>query len=116
MKKQKWYFGLTLVVSVLIGIILPLALGIKDPLLFGYIFTPLEIMPRCTAAGLDLRIIPVGFNVPLEFLTGFTSVWFIYALVRFIAAFLIKPGLKIDGSRRNGVGVVKLELLRKDAD
>jgi hypothetical protein len=39
-------------------------------------------MPRCSAAGLDFRITPAGFNplrlrdsaasVPLEFLTGFT--------------------------------------------
>ncbi len=46
------------------------------------LFTPLEIMPRCSAAGLDFmehfikvlpfRIIPAGFNAPLEFLTGFT--------------------------------------------
>jgi hypothetical protein len=36
------------------------------------VFTPLEIMPRCSAAGLDFRIIPAGFNAPLEFLTGFT--------------------------------------------
>ena len=36
------------------------------------VFTPLEIMPRCSAAGLDFRIIPPGFNAPLEFLTGFT--------------------------------------------
>src|SRR4030042_1075395 len=42
-------------------------------------FTPLEIMPRCSAAGLDFRIIPAGLNAPLgfelqrlEFLTGFT--------------------------------------------
>jgi hypothetical protein len=35
-------------------------------------FTPLEIMPRCSAAGLDFRIIPAGFNAPLEFQTGFT--------------------------------------------
>jgi len=33
-------------------------------------FTPLEIMPRCSAAGSDFRIIPAGFNAPLEFLTG----------------------------------------------
>jgi hypothetical protein len=39
--------------------------GVKLP------FTPLEIMPRCSAAGLDFRIIPAGFNSPLEFLTGF---------------------------------------------
>jgi hypothetical protein len=30
-------------------------------------------MPRCSAAGLDFRIIPAGFNAPLEFLTGFTD-------------------------------------------
>ena len=30
-------------------------------------------MPRCSAAGLDFRIIPAGFNAPLEFLTGFTN-------------------------------------------
>jgi len=48
-------------------------------------FTPLEIMrlrgrchfgvakARCSAAGLDFRIIPAGFNAPLEFLTGFTE-------------------------------------------
>jgi hypothetical protein len=29
-------------------------------------------MPCCSAAGLDSRIIPAGFNAPLEFLTGFT--------------------------------------------
>jgi hypothetical protein len=81
MKKQKGYFGLILVLSVLVGIILPLAIGIKDPLLLGYIFT---------------------------------SFWFIYALLRFISVFLIRPGLKIKASRRNGVTVVKLELLRKD--
>jgi hypothetical protein len=41
-------------------------------------------MPRCSAAGLDFRIIPAGFNplrlrdsaasAPLEFLTGFTHI------------------------------------------
>jgi hypothetical protein len=35
-------------------------------------FTPLEIMPCCSATGLEFRIIPAGFNAPLEFLTGFT--------------------------------------------
>ena len=44
-------------------------------------FTPLEIMPRCSAvppvAGLHFRTIPAGFSAPLEFLTGFTcsSYW-----------------------------------------
>jgi len=39
-------------------------------------FTPLEIMPRCSAvpsmARFHFRMIPAGFNAPLEFLTGFT--------------------------------------------
>jgi hypothetical protein len=34
------------------------------------IFTPLEIILRCSAAGLHFRIIPAGSNAPLEFLTG----------------------------------------------
>jgi hypothetical protein len=58
-------------------------------------FTPLEIMSRCSAGGLDFRTIPAGFNplrqpaatgastagacvasAPLEFLTGLTfCVW-----------------------------------------
>jgi hypothetical protein len=36
----------------------------------GKSFTPLEIMPRCSTAGLGSIIIPAGFNAPLEFLTG----------------------------------------------
>ena len=35
-------------------------------------FTPLEIMPRCSAAGSHFNEVPAGFNAPLEFLTGFT--------------------------------------------
>jgi hypothetical protein len=35
--------------------------------------TPLEIMPRCSATGLNFSKIPAGFNAPLEFLTGFTK-------------------------------------------
>jgi len=33
-------------------------------------FTPLEPLHRCSATGLDFRIIPAGVNAPLEFLTG----------------------------------------------
>jgi len=33
-------------------------------------FTPLEMMACCLAAGLDFRIVSVGFDAPLEFLTG----------------------------------------------
>jgi len=39
---------------------------------FDTIFTPLEIMPHCSTAGLYFRIIPEWFNARLEFLTGFT--------------------------------------------
>jgi hypothetical protein len=31
------------------------------------LFTPLEIMSLCSAAGLYFRIIPAGFNAPLGF-------------------------------------------------
>jgi hypothetical protein len=50
-----------------------------DDMEFG-VLTPLEIMPRCSAAGSDFRIIPGGFNAPLEFLTGLTSNAMLYAL------------------------------------
>jgi hypothetical protein len=36
-------------------------------------FTPLEIMPPCSATGLNFSKILAGFNAPLEFLTGFTK-------------------------------------------
>ena len=35
---------------------------------------PVRNNARCSAEGLDFRIIPAGFNAPLEFLTGFTIV------------------------------------------
>ena len=39
-----------------------------------FLLAPLEIIPRCSAvppvAGSDFIIVPVGFNAPLEFLTG----------------------------------------------
>jgi hypothetical protein len=37
-----------------------------------FVSTPLEIMPRFSAAGLHFRTIPAGFNAPLGFLTGAT--------------------------------------------
>ena len=39
MKKQKTYLRLTLVLSVLFGIILPLAVGVKDILVVSLIFS-----------------------------------------------------------------------------
>jgi hypothetical protein len=39
-----------------------------------YTFTPLEIISPYSAAAQHYRIIPAGFNTPIEFLTGFTPV------------------------------------------
>jgi hypothetical protein len=39
MKKQKSHIRLTLVISILFGIILPLALGVKDPTLIAICFS-----------------------------------------------------------------------------
>ena len=39
MRSQKLYFRLTLVISVLVGIILPLAIGVKDPTLLAIFFS-----------------------------------------------------------------------------
>jgi uncharacterized membrane protein len=77
MNKQTLYFRLTLVISILFGIILPLLLGVKDPMLIA---------------------------------TTFNKVWVIYAIILLVIVFLIKPGLKIKESRKNGVTVVRYEL------
>jgi TolB protein len=46
------------------------------------LFTPLEIMDRCSAAALHLiRIIPARFNAPLEFLTGFTIILLFFTFI-----------------------------------
>jgi hypothetical protein len=70
MKKHKTYLILTLFISFLFGIILPLGLGVKD----------LTLIAIC-----------------------FSSVWFIYAVLLLITAFLIKPGLKINPSTIPGL-------------
>ena len=77
MRKQKYHFAHTLVISILLGIILPLALGVKDPMLIA---------------------------------TTFSMVWALYAIILLVTVFLIKPGLKIKASRKNGVTVVRYEL------
>jgi hypothetical protein len=41
----------------------------------------------------------------------FSSVWFIYVVLLLITAFLIKPNLKIKATRKNGVNVVRYELV-----
>jgi hypothetical protein len=75
---MKKYLVLTLVTSILVGIILPLALGVRD----------LTLIAIC-----------------------FTLVWFIYAVLLLITTFMVKPGLRINVSRQNGVAVVRYELL-----
>ena len=75
---MKGYFILTLVISILLGIILPLVLGVKDPMLIA---------------------------------TTFSMVWVLYTIILFAYVFLIRPGLKINASRKNGVTVVRCELL-----
>jgi uncharacterized membrane protein len=78
MDKQNFYFSPTLVLSILLGIILPLTLGVKDPMLTA---------------------------------TTFSMVWVLYAIILLIIVFLIRPGLKIKANRKNGVTVVRYELL-----
>ena len=78
MKKQRIYLIPTLLVSILFGIILPLFLGVRDPMLIGTIFS---------------------------------MVWVLYAIILLIIVFLFRPGLKIKASCKNGVTVVRYELL-----
>jgi uncharacterized membrane protein len=78
MNKQHFYFIPTLVISILFGILLPLVLGVKDPMLIA---------------------------------TTFSMVWVLYAIILLVIVFLVKPGLKIKASRKNGVTVVRYELL-----
>jgi len=81
MNKQKCVLSLTLLISILFGIILPLLLGVKDPMLIA---------------------------------TSFSMVWVLYAIILLVTVFLIKPGLKIKASRKNGVTVVRYELINPE--
>ena len=81
MRKQKFYFSLTLIISVLLGIILPLFLGVKDPMLIA---------------------------------TAFSMVWVLYAIILLVSVFLIKPSLKIKASRKDGITMVRYELLNPE--
>ena len=75
---MKKAFILTLFVSILLGIVLPLVLGVKD-----------------------LTLIATIFSV----------VWALYSIILLVTVFLIRPGLKIKASRKNGITVVRYELL-----
>ena len=70
-----------MLISILFGIILPLLLGVKDPMLIA---------------------------------TSFSMVWVLYAIILLVTVFLIKPGLKIKASRKNGVTVVRYELINPE--
>ena len=75
---MKKYLILTLVIPILLEIVLPLALGVKDPTLIAICFS---------------------------------SVWLIYIVLLLISTFLIKPNLKIKATHKNGVNVVRYELV-----
>jgi hypothetical protein len=81
MKRQRIHLIPTLLVSILLGVILPFILGVKDPMLIA---------------------------------TTFSMVWVLYAIVLLVTVFLIKPGLKIKASRKNGVTVVRFGLLNPE--
>ena len=53
-------------------------------------------MPRCSMPGLDFKIIPAGFNAPLEFLTGLTFKSMFKTLTRdkIISLSAFKPEIK----------------------
>jgi len=44
MKRQKHYLRLTLLISILFGIILPLALGVKDPTYIAIFFSSVWVL------------------------------------------------------------------------
>ena len=46
--------------------------------------------------------------------TTFSMVWVIYAIGLLVTVFLVKPGLKIKAGRRNGITVVRYELLNPE--
>ena len=81
MRKHNIHFKLTLIISILLGILLPLLLGVKNPMLIA---------------------------------TAFSMVWVVYAIILLVTVFLIKPGLKIKASRKNGVTVVRYELANSE--
>ena len=44
MKKHRYYFRTTLIISILFGIVLPLALGVKDPIYIAISFSSVWII------------------------------------------------------------------------
>jgi len=72
-------------------------------------FTPLEIIPHCFAVPpmvrSDFRVIPAGFNAPLEFLAGFTP-------LRFSVTFLEMEKIIIRGAKVHNLKNIDVEIPR----
>ena len=81
---EKRFFRLTLVISVLVGIILPVLLTGR-PVDWDWFFLIMAI--------------------------GLSFVWFLYAVILLIIVFHVRLGPKIKASHRNGVTVIRYELL-----
>jgi len=62
------------------------------------------------ALGIILPFI-LGLRDPMLIATTFSMVWALFAIILLVTVFLIKPGLKIKASRKDGVTVVRYELL-----
>ncbi len=68
-------------------------------------------------------LISILFGIVLSLLLGvrdlmliattFSIVWVIYAIILLVTVFLIRPGLKIKASRKDGVTLVRYELLNQ---
>jgi len=71
----------------------------NDQIVGHILFTPLEIIPRCSSRRLDLEINP---NSPREFLTGFTPVT-IQVKERIITGMGLAPMAVLPGFQRQGI-------------
>ena len=56
----------------------------------------------------------LGVKDPMLIATTFSMVWVLYAIVLLVTVFLIKPGLKIRASGKDGVTVLRYELLNPE--
>ena len=46
--------------------------------------------------------------------TTFSMAWVLYAIILLVTVFLIRPGLKIKGSRKDGITMLRYELLNPE--
>src|SRR4030042_5250889 len=77
----------------------------NDQIVGHILFTPLEIIPRCSSRRLDLGINP---NSPREFLTGLTPVT-IQAKERIITGMGLAPMAVLREFQRQGIGSQRVE-------